>query len=357
MQLVQLRSRAVCAVCSSKLPPRAEAWHDHDTEQWVCLSCHRIETQSQAAVEAAAAAAAAAAEAARTRVPVPDLNRAPRLVPARAGDNDDEPGEPDAEPGEIGAELDRALEEQERISRERLEADRLRQELAEQAPAPVDAEPRAERSRTGISIPRPKWSGGGGRTRVEPLSASPPSDLPGGERLTRLPQVGPSLAAGVDVDRKAAGGAADDAINRALEAARPHGLEVIRSRPWVGTRVETEAIVVGPSGVWIVDGLGRASGPVEKGFLAGHAGSELLNVVGGRTSIISGLLFDSPYQWVPVRGALCFDSGVPSWFDAPFSLAGIAITTPRELVDSLFTPLHLDEETRRGVAQHLVNRF
>ena len=82
-----------------------------------------------------------------------------------------------------------------------------------------------------------------------------------------------------------------------------------------------------------------------------------MNVVGGRTSIIAGLLFDSPFQRVPVRGALCFESSVPAWFDDPFSLAGIAITTPRDLIDSLFTPLHLDAETRRKVAQHLVNRF
>ena len=80
-------------------------------------------------------------------------------------------------------------------------------------------------------------------------------------------------------------------------------------------------------------------------------------MVGGRTSLISGLLFDSPFQRVPVRGALVFEGTVPGWFDDPFNLAGIAITTPRDLIDQLFTPLHLDADTRRRVAQHLVNRF
>lgn len=356
MQLVQLRFRAVCAVCSSKLPPRAEAWHDDDVQRTVCLSCHRIEAQAQAAVESAEAAA----EAARNRIPVPDLNRAPRLVSARSGELD--PDDPDAAPGELrrelDLELDSALAEQERILRERTESEEVERERVAREAVARQEQARTERSRSPIGLPRPKWSGNGSRSRSEPLSATPPGDLPVGERPTRLPQVGPSLAAGVDVDRDIAEDTSfDNAIYRALEAARPHGLEVIRSRPWVGTRVESEAIVVGPSGVWIVDGLGAANGPIERGFLAGHAGSELLNVVGGRTSIISGLLFDSPYQWVPVRGALCFDTGVPTWFDAPFSLAGIAITTPRDLVDALFMPLHLDADTRRGVAQHLVNRF
>ncbi len=352
MQLVQLRFRAVCAVCSSKLPPRAEAWQDDESQRTVCLTCQRIEDQ--------AATAAAAAEAARNRTPVPDLNRAPRLVPARPGELGAEPVEGLGDPADAGLDgaFDFALAEQERISQERAEAERrAAEQVARDAGDAATQEPM--RSKGSISLPGFKRTGGtGDRFVSEPLSAIPPLDDEVTERPTRLPQVGPSLAAQIDVDRSANGrGSDDNAIFRALEAARPHGLEIIRSRPWVGTRVETEAIVVGPSGVWIVDGLGTAAAPVEKGFLAGHAGSELLNVVGGRTSIISGLLFDSPYQWVPVRGSLCFDSTVPPWFDAPFTLAGITITTPRHLVDSLFMPLHLDADTRNKVAQHLVNRF
>ena len=327
MQLVQLRFRAVCAVCSSKLPPRAEAWVDEASSRTVCLSCHRIEVQAQAAE--------AAAEYARNRVPVPDLNRAPRLRVA-------DPEEPDS----VLSDLDADLAERERLRNE-AEVSRVRE--AEDGGSAAPVVPIRE-----ITGPMPKVRGN--RVPSEPLSAHPPAESSGtGGR--RLPAVGPSLAAGLDVDRATTDPGADHAMHRALEAARPHGLEVIRSRPWVGTRVESEAIVVGPSGVWVVGGLGTSGGPVERGFLAGHAGSELLNVVGGRTSIISGLLFDSPYQWVPVRGSLCFDSGVPSWFDEPFSLAGIAITTPRDLVDSLFMPAHLDAATRKNVAQHLVNRF
>lgn len=352
MQLVQLRFRAVCAVCSSKLPPRAEAWQDGESSRTVCLSCHRIEVQAQAAE--------AAAEFSRNRVPVPDLNRAPRLRVARPG----EPEDDDLDGGfddegvdgpalrDLDAGLDADLIEQELLA-EQAEIARLRQE-ADEREAAAEAAGR-ERAKSGITLPRPKRQNGP-RVITEPLSAAPPAKSAGGRGM-KLPTVGPSLAAGIEADRSAANDASTDAIFRALEAARPHGLEIIRSRPWVGTRVESEAIVVGPSGVWIVDGLGSTDGPVEKGFLAGHAGSELLNVVGGRTSIISGLLFDSSYQWVPVRGALCFDSGVPGWFDAPFSLAGIAITTPRDLIDALFMPAHLDTDTRKAVAQHLVNRF
>lgn len=339
MQLVQLRFRAVCAVCSSKLPPRADAWVDEASSRTVCLSCHRIEVQAQAAE--------AAAEYARNRVPVPDLNRAPLLRSTDPLEEDEVSldGSETAAFSDRDADLDAELKAQAQ----------LRIDEEERSRDAADRESTAFSSGTGgITFPKPRTKPP--RVPSEPLSARPPAEVSasGGRKL---PSVGPSLAAGLDVDRAAAGQGSDHAMLRALEAARPHGLEVIRSRPWVGTRVESEAIVVGPSGVWIVDGLGTTGGPVERGFLAGHSGSELLNVVGGRTSIISGLLFDSAYQWVPVRGALCFDSGVPPWFDEPFSLAGIMITTPRDLIDALFMPAHLDAATGKNVAQHLVNRF
>lgn len=286
---------------------------------------------------------------------MPDLNRAPRLRSSRSGDGaaGEGAGGERTEPrlGDLGAELAAELAAEE-VRRAQAEAERQHREAEERAAAEAESWAATTSS---ISLPA-AWRSGPPRTSTTPLSASP-SGAGVGERPRKLPAIGPSLAAGMDADRSAANDATDHAVYRALEAARPHGLEVIRSRPWVGTRVETEAIVVGPSGVWIVDGLGTAAGPVEKGFLSGHAGSELLNVVGGRTSIISGLLFDSPYQRVPVRGALCFDSGVPEWFDAPFTLAGIAITTPRDLIDSLFMPANLDVETCTEVARHLVSRF
>jgi hypothetical protein len=257
----------------------------------------------------------------------------------------------------LAEEVDEALAERERAALRHAEQRRLDLERAARAELDRALEARERDAAAADHQPRPERSD----ARLTPPLPAPPAPGRGsgnGRRRTKLPQVGPSLAAGVEAGREiAAGDQATNAISRALEAARPHGLEVIQSRPWVGTRVDSEAIVVGPSGIWVVGGLGGSDQPVERGFLAGHAGSELLNVVGGRTSIITGLLFDSPFQRVPVRGALCFEASAPPWFDAPFSLAGIAITTPRDLIDSLFTPLNLDADTRRKVAQHLVNRF
>ena len=338
----------MCAVCSSKLPPRSEAWHDEGTKRTVCPSCQRLHDAPDAPNS--------------TRdVPAPitpDLNRAPRLVRARPDEagTDRRPAPPDGSARQhLEHEVDAALAERERAELRLAEERRVELERRARAELARSLEAREVDTARGDPRPRPEQS----EARLSPPLPAPPAPARGnGRRRTKLPQVGPSLAAGVEAEREIIGGdRSTNAIDRALEAARPHGLEIIQSRPWVGTRVESEAIVVGPSGIWVVDGLGGSNQPVERGFLGGHAGSELLNVVGGRTSIITGLLFDSPFQRVPVRGALCFEGAVPSWFDVPFNLAGIAITTPRELIDALFTPLHLDADTRRKVAQHLVNRF
>lgn len=360
VQLVQLRHRAVCSVCSSKLPPRSEAWHDEETKRTVCPSCHKIGTAASAPVAPVVPPSADTPDgldAAGPAPTIPDRPR-PRLAhpdPVTPFEGDGIADSPEREA--VGKEVDQALIERERAAMRHAEERRLDLERAARAEldrarqaseldaAAKDQGPRPEQSEVRLTPPLP-------------APAQPPARSGNGWRRTKLPQVGPSLAAGVEAQREIAETeAGTSAIHRALEAARPHGLEIIHSRPWGGTQVENEAIVVAPSGIWVVDGMGDSERPVEKGFLGGHGGSELLNVVGGRTSLISGLLFDSPFQRVPVRGALVFEGTVPGWFDDPFNLAGIAITTPRDLIDQLFTPLHLDADTRRRVAQHLVNRF
>ena len=386
MQLVQLRHRAVCAVCASKLPPRAEAWLDEAASRTVCLTCYRVESASRTAVEALAEGAhpaqpTAPAQPIEPAQPSGSLGADTDRVPpprqrVKDGARDVAPAS-EAARRNLNEHLDQALADQERAKQAHVEAEQAQRERAQRVDQ-VEAEKAEmarqarlvaaaealEREASNASNPNDARGNRSGADAAihPPLLAEPPPNVGrrgrGAAKASRLPKVGPSLAAGVDVARQLGSDAkSTNAIARSLEAARSHGLEIINSRPWVGTSVESEAIVVGPSGVWVVDGLGDTDVPVAKGFLGGHAGSELLNVVGGRTSIISGLLFDSPYQWVPVRGALCFDSQVPPWFDAPFNLAGISITTPRELIDSLFMPLNLDADTRRKVAQHLVNRF
>ena len=297
----------------------------------MCPTCYRLEahnTQDDAA----------RIEPAR---PAPDLNRAPPLVRAEPGQADQTTGPIDLRQAAHGGLATTDASEDPDMSGPHAHERGLAAELGFPHVPAMDRE-----SDRPLGLGAAALAGG-------PLTVKDPA---GGKR-SRLPRVGPSLAAGVEAAHQAAAPATEHSIVRALEAARPHGLEILRSRPWTGTRVESEAIVVGPSGVWVVDGLGSPTDPIERGFLSGHGGSELLNVVGGRTSVISGLLFDSPFQWVPVRGALCFDNGVPPWFEEPFNLAGIAITTPRDLIDSLFTPLHLDAETRALAAAHLASRF
>lgn len=297
----------------------------------MCPTCYRLEAHETQDNEARI-------EPAR---PSPDLNRAPPLVRAEPGQS-----EPSTDPIDLRQVANEALAATDSGNDPDMAGPHVHERgLAAELGFPRVPALDRESDR--------RW----GQGSAAVTSAAAPLKDPAVSKRGRLPRVGPSLAAGVEAAHQAANPATEHSIIRALEAARPHGLEILHSRPWTGTRVESEAIVVGPSGVWVVDGLGSPSDPIERGFLSGHGGSELLNVVGGRVSVISGLLFDSPFQWVPVRGALCFDYGVPSWFEAPFNLAGISITTPRDLIDSLFTPLHLDAETRSLAIAHLATRF
>ncbi|MCB0988539.1 MAG: hypothetical protein H6519_00460 [Microthrixaceae bacterium] len=372
MQLIQLRHRATCSVCSSKLPPRSEAWYDEESKRTVCPTCQRIAEAPAPAPAPVPGTSSHPRQSLQDQAPPPPVDGAPVeatpvdpvSVPPRPRvtqyrpDNPFEDPRPNREREGLTGEVDEALVEKERLALRHAEVRRLDLERAARAElerahearemdlaAAADHGPRPEQSEVRLSPPLP-------------APAPEPRPAGNGRRRLKLPQVGPSLAAEVEAKRKlAAADASASSISRALEAARPHGLEIIHSRPWGGTQVENESIVVAPSGIWVVDGIGDADKPVEKGFLGGHAGSELLNVVGGRTSLISGLLFDSPFQRVPVRGALVFEASPPGWFDGPFNLAGIAVTTPKDLIDSLFTPLHLDADTRRRVAEHLLSRF
>ena len=42
MQLIVLRSRALCQSCGSRLPPRTEAWWDESTAEATCSTCQRL---------------------------------------------------------------------------------------------------------------------------------------------------------------------------------------------------------------------------------------------------------------------------------------------------------------------------
>lgn len=336
MQLVQLRHRAVCKTCGSKLPPRADAYVDEATGTTICPTCQRL---------AAAGPVAAPATSGRRSLqdgPHPGDDQAPPATAPRrsAYQRPTPPARPAATPAQ----------EPPAPSAPVAPAASAAPPAPVVEPTPVvppaaglpDIEIRTPGVTEGLN-----WS-------AEAEKAPPPSSSPNG-RGTRLPVVGPSLAAGSVVDREVTEG--DNAIRRALEAARPHGLEILRSQPWMGTRVESEHVVIAPSGVWVVDGLSESEAPFERDLLSGHQGAEILNVVGGKVSVISGLLFDSEYQWMPVRGALCFDGKVPGWYDQQFTIAGVSITTPRELIDSFFSPLRANDSTRRGVATHLMRRF
>ncbi len=312
MELVQLRFRAVCKTCHSKLPPRSDAYQDPETGDTICPTCHRVGD-----------APIVLAPAPFSRTTMQDSGLPPAAGTAHFG-----PRAPASDPNPMPG---------------------TSAPLSAQPPRKMPRKVPAPGAPPAGSEPLADWLPAKSTSTVAPLSAIP------AKRKTSLPVVGPWLAAGAVAEKDAEGGSGSP-IRKILDAASEHGLEILLSRPWTGTAVESEHIVVAPSGVWVVDGLAESDVPYDRKMLSGHSGADLYNVVGGKVSVISGLLFDSEFQWMPVRGALCFEGQPPAWFDGTFTVAGIAITTPRDLIDMLFSPLRADVDARAGIAAHIARR-
>lgn len=273
MQATQLRHRATCDVCGSRLPPRTDAWVDPAGALIVCVSCH----------------ATGAWTPPPTRIFDEPVARAP--IGERPESDWDPASDDDA------STLD---------------------------PAAATGEEDAD---------------GSGSARSDSDSSR------------RSPVRAGTLT-------MADGQATVDGLAADLERLRPKGIEVLRGKPWIGSVAADEHVVVAPSGVWVIDVVPTGRGAaLERDFLAGTSGAEILNALGGRVTVVGAMIPEGSRLTVPVRGMLCFEADPPDWFTDIFHLAGVTVTDRSQVADQLFNPLVLDLRTRQDIAGVLAGKI
>lgn len=149
-----------------------------------------------------------------------------------------------------------------------------------------------------------------------------------------------------------------DGLAADLEALRSEGIEVLRGRPWLGSAGTDEEIAVAPSGVWVIDLVpAERAAALERDFLSGTDGAEILNALGGRVTVVAALIPEGERLITPVRGALCLEDATPEWFPGVFHLAGIAVTDRHHLAELLLAPEIMDLEHRQRTAEALAGKI
>ena len=173
----------------------------------------------------------------------------------------------------------------------------------------------------------------------------------------------------------AQGAVGEERIGELLEQARPKGIEVLHDRRIPRTRANIDHLVVGPSGVWVVDAKRYLKGRVEPRVVGRRRQVDLRLYVGSRdkTALVVGVrkqvdlaaeaLEAAPFAPVPVHGALCFVNPDVGFFARPFRIDGVLVTWRKHLLRPVLDEAGaegvaaLDAAQRAAVARFLADRF
>ncbi|WP_301114122.1 nuclease-related domain-containing protein [Microbacterium sp.] len=128
----------------------------------------------------------------------------------------------------------------------------------------------------------------------------------------------------------------------------PDGVRLLHDRRIPGTRANIDHIVIGPSGVWVIDAKRykgkRPALHVDGGIIrprtehlriGGRDGHKLIDGVHSQLAQVTAALGDSR---VPVIGALCFLEADWPLIGGPFTVDGIHVLWPRLLIKRLTEP-------------------
>ncbi|CAN5664422.1 hypothetical protein BH10ACT1_BH10ACT1_17240 [soil metagenome] len=165
------------------------------------------------------------------------------------------------------------------------------------------------------------------------------------------------------------GAVGEERVGAFLEEARAQGIEVLHDRLMPRSKANIDHLVIAPSGVWVVDAKRYLNGRLEKRDKGTWRSPDLRLYVGSRdqTKLLDGVqkqidavtasLVGTPFEAVPVRGALCFVEVQLGWFAKPFELRGIAVTWRKHLLAPMVAPVVIDEQERLALTHHLAERF
>ncbi len=116
-----------------------------------------------------------------------------------------------------------------------------------------------------------------------------------------------------------------------------------------GSRASIDHVVVAPSGVWVVDSNWQCDLPLDRDSLdQATSVDEVERLVGVVANAVG-----SRSTELPIRAALCFPA--ENWGGDPraFSIEGVLVTYPTDLVERVRAAGPLDEETMGWVAARL----
>ncbi len=116
-----------------------------------------------------------------------------------------------------------------------------------------------------------------------------------------------------------------------------------------GSHSRIDHVVVAPSGVWVVDSNWQCDLPLDRDSLdQATSVDEVERLVG----VVANAVGSSSTE-LPIRAALCFPA--ENWGGDPraFSIEGVLVTYPTDLVERVRAAGPLDEETMGWVAARL----
>lgn len=159
------------------------------------------------------------------------------------------------------------------------------------------------------------------------------------------------------------GAVGEERVGAVLDRLASESRHVLHDRRIPGSRANIDHLVVGPSGVWVIDAKRYAGKPerrVEGGFLRPRV--EKLFVKGrDKTSLVEGVTWqvakiNASLPGVPVTGVLCFVDAEWGLLDSSFSVGDVTVTWPRKLASMIKHSKHLDLDVS-AVATALATAF
>lgn len=171
----------------------------------------------------------------------------------------------------------------------------------------------------------------------------------------------------------AQGAAGEERIGSYLEAARPKGIEVLHDRRIPKSRANIDHLVIGPTGVWVIDTKRYLKGRLESRavgwrnrretrlFIGGRDKTDLIEAMHQQVWLVERALYHSPFRGTPMHGALCFVDTEVGLFARPYEIQGIHVTWRKRLLRPIVgAPAGagaLDEVARVAIARYLAQEF
>ena len=158
-------------------------------------------------------------------------------------------------------------------------------------------------------------------------------------------------------------------LGERLDTLTSRGFHVLHDRRIPGTKANIDHIVVGPSGVFVIDAkryVGRPSLRIEGGILRPRTQtlmvgsrdcSKLVDGVLRQVSNVTSALDNVGIRDVPISGMLCFVEADWPLIGGKFTVAGVDVLWPAEAIEQMVKPGPLDAGGVEKVARALAGHF